>query len=57
MLMLHEVLECLLSTNSMTELFNENNTLTQLTTLQTYLRTLHNRGEINDDVYNSIRPH
>ena len=51
--------------NSMTELFadrskfcklNENNTLTQLTTLQTYLRMLHNRGEINEDVYNSIQP-
>ena len=25
-------------------------------TLQTYLRTLHNRGEINDDVYNTYRP-
>ena len=47
--------------SSMTELFadrtkfrklDKNNTLTQLTTLQTYLRTLHNRDEINDDVYN-----
>ena len=47
----------------MTELFadltkfrklDKNNTLTQLTTLQTYLRTLHNQGETNDDVYNTI---
>ena len=51
--------------SSMTELFadrtkfhnfDKNNTLTQLTTLQTYLRTLHNRGKINDDVYNNIQP-
>ena len=51
----------------MTELFaglnskfcklDKNNTLTQLTTLQNYLRTIYNRGEINDDEYNSsIRP-
>ena len=49
----------------MTELFadpskfcklDKNNTLTQLTTLQNYLRTIHNRGEINDDKYNFIRP-
>ncbi len=51
--------------NDMTELFadpskfcklDKNDTLTQLTTLQSYLRTVHNRGEINDDEYNSIRP-
>ena len=35
---------------------DKNNTLTQLTTLQNYLRTIYNRGEINDDEYNSIRP-
>jgi hypothetical protein len=51
--------------NGMTELFadpykfrklDKNDTLTQLTTLQSYLRKIHNRGEINDDEYNSIRP-
>jgi hypothetical protein len=52
--------------NGMTELFadpykfrklDKNDTLTQLTTLQSYLRKVQNRGEINDDEYNSIRPH
>jgi hypothetical protein len=51
--------------NGMTELFadpykfrklDKNDTLTQLTTLQSYLRKVQNRGEINDDEYNSIRP-
>jgi hypothetical protein len=51
--------------NGMTELFadpykfrklDKNYTLTQLTTLQSYLRKIHNRGEINDEEYNSIRP-
>ena len=51
--------------NGMTELFadpykfrklDKNDTLTQLTTLQSHLRKIHNRGEINDDEYNSIRP-
>ena len=49
--------------NGMTELFadpykfrklDKNDTLTQLTTLQSYLRKVQNRGEINDDEYNSI---
>ena len=51
--------------NCMTELFAdqykfckvaEDHTLTQLTTLQNYLRTIHNRGEITDDEYKTIRP-
>ena len=31
-------------------------TLTQLTSLQNYLRTIHNRGEISDDKHANIRP-
>ena len=51
--------------NCMSELFAdsskfrkiaEDNTITQLSTLQNYLRTIHNRGEITDEIYNSIRP-
>ena len=30
--------------------------MTQLRTLQNYLRMIYNRGEINDDEYNSMRP-
>ena len=31
-------------------------TLTQLTTLQNYLRTIYNRGEITSDVYSEVQP-
>ncbi len=35
---------------------NKDTTLTQLTTLQTYLRKILNRGEITNDEYNNVRP-
>ena len=50
---------------SMTQLFSDKNkftkvqfdsTLTQLNTLQNYLRTILNRGEISNSEYNDIRP-
>ena len=31
-------------------------TLTQLTTLQQYLRTIYNRGEITSDIYSEVQP-
>ena len=34
----------------------DDNTITQLSTLQNYLRTIYNRGEITVDEYNTIRP-
>ena len=52
-------------TNFMTGLFadtskfckvTDDNTITQLSTLQNYLRTICNRGEITVDEYNTIRP-
>ena len=36
--------------------FNVDPTLTQLTTLQNYLRTIYNRGEITNDVYSEVQP-
>ena len=33
---------------------DKNKTLTQLKPLQNYLKTIYNRGEINNDEYNSI---
>ena len=50
---------------SMTQLFSDMNkftkvhfdsTLAQLNTLQSYLRTILNRGEISNSEYNDIRP-
>ena len=35
--------------------FNVDPTLTQLTTLQNYLRTIYNRGEITNDVYSEVQ--
>ena len=32
------------------------NTITQLSTLENYLRTIYNRGEITVDEYNTVRP-
>ena len=37
-------------------MLKEDPTLTQLTTLQNYLRTTHNRGEITSEVYSEVQP-
>ena len=37
-------------------MLKEDPTLTQLTTLQNYLRTIYNRGEITSEVYSEVQP-